>query len=106
MSASSRVEQTLEGYAIPAAWRSLTDCRPLSQDPLGGPERLSLVFFVLAWIAFVKVEEPRLERRVGEDYRRYKANVPRWVPQATPRACLERRLSAFRLSGTSRTRSD
>jgi protein-S-isoprenylcysteine O-methyltransferase Ste14 len=30
------------------------------------------------------VEEPGLERRFGEDYRRYKANVPPWVPRLTP----------------------
>ncbi len=29
------------------------------------------------------VEEPGLERRLGEDYRRYKANVPPWVPRLT-----------------------
>ena len=52
-----------------------------------------VVFFVLSWIAFVNVEEPGLERRFGEDYRRYKANVPRWVPRATPWEgnCINRR---------------
>ena len=29
------------------------------------------------------VEEPGLERRFGEDYRRYRANVPPWVPRLT-----------------------
>ncbi len=29
-------------------------------------------------------EEPGLERRFGDDYRRYKANVPRWLPRLTP----------------------
>jgi protein-S-isoprenylcysteine O-methyltransferase Ste14 len=29
-------------------------------------------------------EEPGLEARFGEDYRRYKANVPRWIPRLTP----------------------
>ena len=43
-----------------------------------------LVFFLFASIAFMRVEEPGLERRFGEDYRRYKANVPRWIPMATP----------------------
>lgn len=48
---------------------------------------------VLAWamfFAFVNAlymplsEEPGLEKRFGEDYRRYKANVPRWLPRLTP----------------------
>ncbi len=48
---------------------------------------------VLAWavfFAFVNAlymplsEEPGLEKRFGEDYRRYKANVPRWLPRITP----------------------
>ena len=43
-----------------------------------------VVFFLICWIGFARVEEPQLERRFGEDYRRYKANVPRWVPRATP----------------------
>ncbi len=29
-------------------------------------------------------EEPGLERRFGEDYRRYRANVPRWLPRLSP----------------------
>lgn len=48
---------------------------------------------VLAWavfFAFVNAlymplsEEPGLEKRFGEDYRRYKANVPRWLPRISP----------------------
>ena len=30
------------------------------------------------------VEEPGLEKRFGEPYRRFKANVPRWIPRWTP----------------------
>ena len=30
------------------------------------------------------VEEPGLEQRFGEDFRRYKANVPPWLPRITP----------------------
>ena len=41
-------------------------------------------FFLLSSLYFVLVEEPGLERRLGEDYRRYKANVPRWIPRLTP----------------------
>ncbi len=35
-------------------------------------------------IYFPLVEETGLERRFGDDYRRYKANVPRWIPRLTP----------------------
>ena len=49
---------------------------------------------LLAWAVFAVVvhmvyfpfsEEPGLERRFGDDYRRYKANVPRWLPRPRPR---------------------
>ena len=43
-----------------------------------------VLFFLVCWIGFARVEEPQLERRFGEDYQRYKANVPRWVPRASP----------------------
>ncbi len=43
-----------------------------------------LFFFLLNTIFFVFFEEPGLERRFGEDYRRYKANVPRWIPRRRP----------------------
>ena len=43
-----------------------------------------LGFFLLNSLYFVLVEEPGLERRLGEDYRRYKANVPRWIPRPIP----------------------
>ncbi len=55
------------------------------------------VFFgslsLLGWFGFVAalnllyiplVEEPRLKKRFGEDYARYKANVSRWIPRTTP----------------------
>ncbi|MYK58518.1 MAG: isoprenylcysteine carboxylmethyltransferase family protein [Rhodospirillaceae bacterium] len=42
------------------------------------------LFFVALKIAFVKFEEPELERRFGDDYLRYKANVPRWIPSQRP----------------------
>ncbi len=43
-----------------------------------------LAFFLLNSLYFVRVEEPGLERRLGEDYRCYKENVPRWIPRPTP----------------------
>ena len=43
-----------------------------------------LVFFLLNTVFFIFFEEPGLERRFGEDYRRYRANVPRWIPRRRP----------------------
>ena len=42
------------------------------------------VFFTGNAVFFRRYEEPGLERRFGEDYRAYKANVPRWLPRRTP----------------------
>lgn len=43
------------------------------------------VFAALANALYIPlVEEPGLERRFGEDYRRYKAKVPRWMPRLRP----------------------
>jgi protein-S-isoprenylcysteine O-methyltransferase Ste14 len=44
----------------------------------------ALVFITINHIYFVVSEEPGLEKRFGEPYRKYKANVPRWVPRLTP----------------------
>ena len=42
-------------------------------------------FFVLVNIAYMPfIEEPNLERRFGEEYSRYKENVPRWIPHRNP----------------------
>ncbi len=41
-------------------------------------------FFAGNAVFFSLYEEPGLERRFGEDYRAYKANVPRWLPRRTP----------------------
>lgn len=38
-------------------------------------------FFAGNVVFFSLYEEPDLERRFGEDYRAYKANVPRWLPR-------------------------
>jgi len=42
------------------------------------------VFIFINHIYFVISEEPELEKRFGEPYRQYKANVPRWVPRLRP----------------------
>ena len=39
------------------------------------------IFFVINNLYFFFKEEPDLEKRFGDDYRRYKQNVPRWVPR-------------------------
>ncbi len=45
---------------------------------------LALVFFVVNTVYFIFSEEPGLEKRFGEDYRQYKANVHRWWPRLKP----------------------
>jgi protein-S-isoprenylcysteine O-methyltransferase Ste14 len=42
------------------------------------------LFVAINHIYFVLSEEPGLERRLGEPYRAYKANVPRWLPRRRP----------------------
>ncbi len=42
------------------------------------------VFFVLKTAYLLRVEEPELERRFGQRYRRYRENVPRWIPSLRP----------------------
>ncbi|HVI46031.1 MAG TPA: isoprenylcysteine carboxylmethyltransferase family protein [Chitinophaga sp.] len=44
----------------------------------------SVLFFVINTLYFIYSEEPGLEERFGEDYRRYKRQVPRWVPKMSP----------------------
>jgi protein-S-isoprenylcysteine O-methyltransferase Ste14 len=49
---------------------------------LSGRIALWLLFFVaLNHGYFVLVEEPGLARRFGDEYRRYRAAVPRWLPR-------------------------
>lgn len=42
------------------------------------------LFFAANVVGFQFYEEPRLERKFGEEYRTYKRNVPRWLPRRTP----------------------
>jgi protein-S-isoprenylcysteine O-methyltransferase Ste14 len=42
------------------------------------------IFITINHIYFVLSEEPGLEKRFGEPYRVYKANVPRWIPRVRP----------------------
>jgi len=44
----------------------------------------TLVFFLINTVYLTRIEEPGLERRFGDDYRRYRASVPRWIPRAVP----------------------
>ncbi len=41
------------------------------------------VFAVINHVFFLAYEEPAVERRFGDAYRRYKENVPRWIPRTT-----------------------
>jgi protein-S-isoprenylcysteine O-methyltransferase Ste14 len=43
-----------------------------------------LVFFLANALYLPLIEEKGLERRFGEQYLQYKANVPRWVPRIRP----------------------
>jgi protein-S-isoprenylcysteine O-methyltransferase Ste14 len=38
-------------------------------------------FVVINHVFFLAYEEPAVERRFGDEYRRYKENVPRWLPR-------------------------
>ena len=42
-----------------------------------------LLFFALNQLYIPGFEEPGLEARFGEEYRRYKQHVPRWIPRPT-----------------------
>lgn len=44
------------------------------------------LFVVLNHVYFLAVEEPGLRSRFGEQYRRYAAAVPRWLPRLRRRA--------------------
>ena len=41
-------------------------------------------FVLINHLYFLLAEEPGLERRFGDAYRVYRANVPRWVPRPRP----------------------
>jgi protein-S-isoprenylcysteine O-methyltransferase Ste14 len=41
----------------------------------------ALAFAAINQTYFVLLEEPGLERRFGDEYRAYRARVPRWVPR-------------------------
>jgi len=44
-----------------------------------------LLYAAFLWLALhvfaVLIEEPQLERRFGDPYRKYKAETPRWIPR-------------------------
>ncbi len=43
-----------------------------------------LVFLIVNMVYIPLSEEPGLVRRLGDDYRAYQRNVPRWVPRLKP----------------------
>lgn len=44
----------------------------------------ALCFFIVNTLYFVISEEPKLDKRFGEDYRLYKQHVSRWIPRMKP----------------------
>jgi protein-S-isoprenylcysteine O-methyltransferase Ste14 len=44
----------------------------------------AMLFFVINTLNFEFIEEPRLERKFGEDYVNYKNKVSRWIPNTKP----------------------
>lgn len=44
----------------------------------------TVVFLIANMIYFPLSEERQLEARFGDEYRRYKENVPRWIPRVEP----------------------
>jgi len=46
----------------------------------------ALLLTILVNLYLIYIEEPMLEKRFGEDYRAYRAAVPRWLPFRRPQA--------------------
>lgn len=44
----------------------------------------TVLFFIINNIYFYVFEERQLENRFGEEYKKYKKNVPMWIPRFTP----------------------
>ncbi|MBS1499271.1 MAG: isoprenylcysteine carboxylmethyltransferase family protein [Bacteroidetes bacterium] len=44
----------------------------------------AVIFFAVNTVYFILAEEPSMEHRFGQDYRAYKADVPRWIPRLKP----------------------
>ncbi|HEX6226888.1 MAG TPA: isoprenylcysteine carboxylmethyltransferase family protein [Chryseolinea sp.] len=44
----------------------------------------AICFFIINTVYFVISEEPKLEKKFGEDYRLYKQHVSRWIPRFSP----------------------
>jgi protein-S-isoprenylcysteine O-methyltransferase Ste14 len=53
---------------------------------LGSPTILvtAAIFFAVNATYIPLVEEPGLVERFGDEYRRYRRNVPRWIPRLRP----------------------
>lgn len=56
-----------------------------------------LVFFAVVYHRTMKAEERRLEELFGENFRRYAAAVPRFLPRLWPYRCGETSATRFRL---------
>lgn len=47
-------------------------------------------FVLINHTYFLRSEEPGMEKRFGDDFRIYRANVPRWIPRLRPWTGLDR----------------
>lgn len=45
----------------------------------------AIIFFIINNIFFFFYEEPNLAKKFGEEYRKYKKEVPRWIPKFNSR---------------------
>jgi protein-S-isoprenylcysteine O-methyltransferase Ste14 len=49
-----------------------------------GLVELALLFWLASHLFVCFYEEPTLTRRYGDEYRRFRRNVPRWLPRLSP----------------------
>jgi len=62
-------------------------CILLGETMLFGSTAVFIWFILVVLINMIYIplsEEPGMEQRFGDSYRRYKQHVPRWIPRLTP----------------------
>jgi len=60
---------------------SLPSPDPVTATPRRWPSPWTLLVAVSFHLAVIAFEEPGLRNRFGEEYERYVAEVPRWLPR-------------------------